>query len=545
MLRIYLTLFFLLTANFLAFATDYQVGPGQAYSNISDVPLESLQAGDKVFIHYRSTAYKEKWVITAQGTAANPIEFIGVSNPGGQKPIIDGNGATTRTALDYWNESRGVIKIGGSSHPSNTLPSYILIENLDIRAARPPYQYTDDGGNTQSYVDNAASVYIERGEHITIKNCDIHDSGNGIFIGSSGGDTENILIANNYIYDNGILGSFLHHNTYTEATYITYEFNRFGPPKTGSLGNNLKDRSAGLVVRYNWIVSGSRLLDLVDSYDLNGHPTYGTTYVYGNILIKEDGPSNNGVIHYGGDSGNTSDYRKGDLYFYNNTVISTRTGNTTLVNLDTQDETMHAFNNVIYPTENGSFMALVTDNGTVNMQNNWLKTGWTDSHSTLLGTINDLGDNLVGSDPLFTDFANEDFSLLDSSALINAGDAIPVIHVPDHDLLYEYVKHSSSIAKNSLANIDIGAYEYQGSLSTNDLALEDLQIYPNPAFHVLHINMDKAEIKEASLYSLTGKRVLTSSQKNLLDVATLSPGVYILKLETSNGAMINEKIIKN
>jgi hypothetical protein len=466
MLRNHLTLFLLLTVNLLVFATDYHVGPGQAYSNISDVPLESLQAGDKVFIHYRAAAYKEKWVITAQGTAANPIEFIGVSSSGGQKPIIDGNGATTRTALDFWNEDRGVIKIGGSSNPTNILPSYIIIENLEIRSSRPAYQFLDDRGNTRTYRSNAAAVYIERGEHITIRNCDIHDAGNGIFIGASDGQTQDILITSNYIFNNGIMGSGFQHNTYTEAVNITYEFNRFGPLRAGAEGNNLKDRSAGLIVRYNWIEDGSRLLDLVDSNNSNltGHPTYGTTYVYGNILIKEDDQSNNGVIHYGGDSGNTANYRKGDLYFYNNTVISTRPGNTTLVNLDTQDETMHAFNNVIYLAESGSSMALVTDNGTLNMQNNWLKSGWRGSHGSLLGTINDLGDNLEGSDPLFTDFANEDFSLLDSSPLINAGDAIPGIHLPDHDLLYEYVMHSNGMAKSIVAAIDIGAYEYQSAL---------------------------------------------------------------------------------
>ena len=30
-------------------------------------------------------------------------------------PVIDGRDAVTRTALNYWNESRGVIKVGGAS----------------------------------------------------------------------------------------------------------------------------------------------------------------------------------------------------------------------------------------------------------------------------------------------------------------------------------------------------------------------------------------------------------------------------------------------
>ena len=69
--------------------------------------------------HGRSTPYNEKWVINAQGNPGNWIEVIGIPGSNGEKPIIDGNGATTRLSLDYWNEARGVIKIGGSSIPAD------------------------------------------------------------------------------------------------------------------------------------------------------------------------------------------------------------------------------------------------------------------------------------------------------------------------------------------------------------------------------------------------------------------------------------------
>src|SRR4029450_13436098 len=64
-----------------AFATTYDVGPGQPYASIGAVPLASLQPGDTVRIHYRTTPYKEKWVICRQGTAAQPITFTGVPGP--------------------------------------------------------------------------------------------------------------------------------------------------------------------------------------------------------------------------------------------------------------------------------------------------------------------------------------------------------------------------------------------------------------------------------------------------------------------------------
>ena len=41
-----------------------------------------------------------------------------------------------------------------------------------------------------------------------IRNCTIRDSGNGLFIGAFDGDTQDILIEGNWIYDNGIEASY-------------------------------------------------------------------------------------------------------------------------------------------------------------------------------------------------------------------------------------------------------------------------------------------------------------------------------------------------
>src|SRR5689334_21952827 len=199
------------------FAT-YEVGPGKPYANIGDVPWESLQAGDTVLIYWRPTPYKEKWVICRQGTASAPITVRGVAGTGGELPVIDGNGATTRPVLNYWNENRAVIKIGGANVPADTTPKYITIESLDIRSARPPYTYTAASGATQSYVDSASSIYVEKGENITVRNCIIHDSANGFFIASSDAlASRDILVEGNYIYDNGVTNSLFQHNNYTAA----------------------------------------------------------------------------------------------------------------------------------------------------------------------------------------------------------------------------------------------------------------------------------------------------------------------------------------
>ena len=150
------------------FAKAYSVGPGQSHKSIGDVPWESLSAGDSVLIHYRDSAYHEKWVICRAGTESAPIVVKGIPNKDGELPIIDGRDATTRAELNYWNEQRGVIKIGGANNPPDMQPAYIIIETLDIRSGRPPFSFTGRSGSTD-YVNNSAGIYIEKGEHIIIR----------------------------------------------------------------------------------------------------------------------------------------------------------------------------------------------------------------------------------------------------------------------------------------------------------------------------------------------------------------------------------------
>lgn len=56
-----------------------------------------------------------------------------------------------------------------------------------------------------------------------------------------------------------IESSIYKHNSYTESQGIVFEFNHYGPLRAGCPGNNLKDRSTGTVIRYNWIEGGNWL----------------------------------------------------------------------------------------------------------------------------------------------------------------------------------------------------------------------------------------------------------------------------------------------
>ena len=448
----------------LGLGAVYEVGPGKPLASIGDAPWATLQPGDTVLIHWRAGFYKEKWVIAAQGTAAQPITVRGVPGPEGQLPLIDGENAVTAPGLNYWSEGRGVVKIGGSNTPPDTIPRYIVVENLEIINAHEPLTFLDDNGETQRYGKNASGIYLEKGENIVIRKCIFRNNGNGLFVASSDENvSRDILIQGNYLYDNGNIGSAFEHNSYTAGIGMVFEFNRYGPPLAGAIGNNLKDRSAGTVVRYNWIEGGNRQLDLVDAEDsvqVRTDPRYGETHVYGNVLIEPAGAGNRQIAHYGGDSGTTSAYRKGTLYFYNNTVVSTRTDRNTLMRLSTNDEHCDARNNIFYSTLPGGDWAMLDASGVLDLSHNWIKPGWVGSFGGVAGAINDDGTMLEGSDPGFVDLNSQDFSLVSGSVNVNAGGALNPAVVLMHGLAGQYLRHQAGQVRPVDGLLDIGAYEF-------------------------------------------------------------------------------------
>jgi len=439
----------------VALATTYDVGPGQTYTTIGSVPWESLVAGDTVNIHYQPTPYAEKWVIGVNGTAAQPITIQGVPDPvTGALPVITGNNATTRSQLNYTNEDRAVIKIGTANVPNSTNPTYIVVANLDVMSARPPYTFTNAAGTAGVvYQTDAASIWVETGTNITITNCVFEDSGNGFFT-SNGSST--VLVQNCYYHDNGISGSAFEHNNYTESNGITFQFNHFGPCRAGCDGNNLKDRSAGCVIRYNFFEEGNRSLDLVDSAVLNVQASYADTYVYGNVFQKSDAAGNEQFAHFGGDSGTTSQYRT-NLFFYDNTLYSTRSGFTTLFLLDTNSQTADVRNNIIFATSGAANMAISDSGGIINLSYDWLQTGYVVTHNGSLnpGAAVNVGTGVItGTDPGFNNPGGQDFTLKSTSPCLNvsgplAGGAPSVT--------MSYLEQQKGQTRSTIN--DLGAYE--------------------------------------------------------------------------------------
>ncbi|EPR74190.1 Internalin-like protein [Winogradskyella psychrotolerans RS-3] len=79
-------------------------------------------------------------------------------------------------------------------------------------------------------------------------------------------------------------------------------------------------------------------------------------------------------------------------------------------------------------------------------------------------------------------------------------------------------------------------------LSIDDFHLNSISLHPNPTTSMLNIEMTKS-IKQATVYSMLGKEVLKTQNKQL-NVSSLKNGVFLIKIDDENGNVSIKRFIK-
>ena len=96
-------------------------------------------------------------------------------------------------------------------------------------------------------------------------------------------------------------------------------------------------------------------------------------------------------------------------------------------------------------------------------------------------------------------------------------------------------------ALSDSATVTVNLTDVDENEPTLSLADGSEMIYPNPTDGIINIKM--ASFKEATIYNLSGKRLMRSTD-NRIDVSSLSEGVYIIKLENRSGDRFSTRLIK-
>src|SRR5690606_17955529 len=86
-------------------------------------------------------------------------------------------------------------------------------------------------------------------------------------------------------------------------------------------------------------------------------------------------------------------------------------------------------------------------------------------------------------------------------------------------------------------------------LSTKEILSNQFNLYPNPAIDLVTItNQENRTVKQIKIYDVAGKLMDTQNFENKaeiqLTVGKLTPGTYLLHLQTNEGSAV-KKLIKN
>tara|TARA_B110001452_G_scaffold267263_1_gene276482 strand:+ start:13318 stop:13761 length:444 start_codon:yes stop_codon:yes gene_type:complete len=138
----------------------------------------------------------------------------------------------------------------------------------------------------------------------------------------------------------------------------------------------------------------------------------------------------------------------------------------------------------------------------------------------------------------------EGFSLDNESGelTVSTSSALDFETTPTFNLGIEVSDGSlSDLAIFTIGLTDVEEDEEEEEEETLSLADASAMIYLNPSNGIVNIKM--VALKEATIYNLSNKRIMRSTD-NRLDVSVLSEGVYTIKLENRSGDRFSTRLIK-
>lgn len=321
-----------------AAANTLEVGPGKMYPTIIAAYAKAGK-GDviKVYPQKNGAAYDQ---VAIWANKPN-ITFLGVPSKPGERIKICGKG------FNY----------------SGTSPTPRAIFQFDIGADNNTLEgFELYGAHNDSH--NGAGVRIDQANHVTVRNCEVHNNDMGTQSNGPIGLAVDQLFENCLYHHNGDpTDAGQNHNFYLGGTSVTLRGCELHSPLTG---HNFKSRA-----HVNWIEfcyihdSLNREFDLVDSAETTAPESH--SVLIGNVIVKSPSCANHDVIQFGQDGGKE---HHGTLYLVHNTVLAS--GKSMFIDLSAGKTGVRMYDNII--DGGGTFVNVRNgaDMKNVTCENNWI-----------------------------------------------------------------------------------------------------------------------------------------------------------------------------
>ena len=518
--------------------TDFGLSPESPFKTI-DYAVSFLTAGDTLNImpgtyynptygdgnYFKSQSDCTLFVNGLNGTSSQPI-IIKAHTP--NSVILKGDGLATVLI-----KNSSYIKLEG-------IETYGETESIPLSLAlEEQFLYRDLDGNLQYRVPpNSTPEYVEQ-QVLPVLDSSIdrptYFNTHGIIVNNS----NNIDVVNNLVHHMpgegiravssdyiNIIGNEVHNCSRRSSTgvhgislYTMQSIDENDAVKV-VMAKNLVHHN------YNEVYSWNETKTFINPHFDEGkgitvmRSTFARGWEHGKIRIENNIAYLNGFAGVQINEGERIEIFNNSLYFNSLTGEGSQHG-ITAQNLSND---IKVYNNIVVIDQTlvGGRAVKVSDNSANIMIGDNIIIGTLDANSDAIDT------NTIFEDPLYMDPINFDFSISENSPAVNSAN---VQFSPAEDF-YSNTRDTTP---------DIGAIEFNASLSSNQHDAKSFKIFPNPASSYIRVEI---QFKKAKVYDIYGRKVLESSDK-IIDVTQLKTGVYLLSLyDDSNNVLGTSKVIK-
>ncbi len=492
---------FLIVFNLQLKATNYYVSnsgddfntglsAGSAFETLQHA-ANMATAGDTVFVE--NGTYVGFDLRNKNGTNSNPIVF----KANGNNVLVNQKGPQRNDIINIENADYIIIDgfITNNAPGNGNGIRVVTSDNCIVRN-----NSCDNNAERGIFTAFTDDILIEN--NVCTNSIDEH----GIYVSNS---SDRPIIRYNECYGNNSIGIHMNGDLSSGGDGIISDAQVYGNilhDNNGAAGINMDGLQNPIV--YNNLIYNNHSSQGIALFQQDGAIVTSGAKIYNNtIIVPSDGRW--GILVQNGANINTE--------IYNNIIINQHAWRGCIAIESTTQFTSdyNVLNDKMSASGDGSAIALAA----------WQALGF-DNHSLLADVLTSI----------FANPATNDYQLASNSQAIDAGTNL-VNSIVGIDL--------NGGARPSGLGYDVGAYESNSTLSTDDLEIIDMKIFPNPTSDYFSLLYDKVQIsiKTIDLFDINGKLVKSFITNDLLSVSEIATGLYFFRIQLEDNRLFQKKVI--